>query len=128
MLCSCSELSMLEVIVLSCLGTGKFSIWSGDKSVERRDAVDEALRYLSSSMFSTLHSLKKNNQLYTLKDKELGDWSEVIKCQFEKRRLSVLFQEVPLRVMEALGARRPGGLMFRVVEVDENAEVVTREV
>lgn len=38
-----------------------------------------------------------------------------------------MFREVPLRMMVALGVRRPRGSATEVVEVAENGEVVNRE-
>lgn len=35
------------------------------EALEHNDAVDESLRYISSSMFHTLHTMVENSQLYT---------------------------------------------------------------
>lgn len=73
-----SEDVILWMIVLRRL------VDAGDKvgapgAVEHTVAVDEALRYLATSKFSTLRSLMKNRKLYTVKGREPGDWAEVTK-------------------------------------------------
>lgn len=69
----------------------------------------------------------ENTQLYTVENEEPGDWLKLTKCQLERWRLPVVFQDLPLSVLEALGVRRLRGLNSQVVEVDRNGEVVTRE-
>lgn len=64
-------------------------------------AVEEALWLLPSSIFSELYALLENSQFYLLHDKEVGDYPEVTKCQFERERLPVAFQQVPLRLVKA---------------------------
>lgn len=67
------------------------------------DARDESLRIISCAIFSKLHMLLKNGQLYTLKEEEQVRWAEVTKCQLETERLPLVFLVVPLGVMEVLG-------------------------
>lgn len=44
----------------------------GPKAVAFSEALNEALQYLAYSMFSPLHLLVENSQLYPVKEKELG--------------------------------------------------------
>lgn len=88
------------------------------EDVERSDTVDEALLYLAYSMFSLLHSLAENGQLYVLKAEELVDWLEVTKYQLERGRLPTEFREVPLRVMEAFSISRPREPNTQVIQAD----------
>lgn len=44
-------------------------------------------------------------------------------CQFEKGSLFLVFRQLSLMVMEALGVRRPGEQTTQEVEVDENGDV-----
>lgn len=78
------------------------------EAVENSDPVDEALRHLVSSIFRARLSLMDITYLFTVKHEEVIDWSKVTKCQIEKGRLPMLFWEVPLKVSEAFGVRRPG--------------------
>lgn len=61
---------------------------------ETRGSVDEALCYILSAIFSKLHTLVENSQLYMLKYEELNDWPNVINCQFEESRLALCFAKV----------------------------------
>lgn len=53
-------------------------------------------------MFSVLKFLIEIIQLYNLKDEELGDRAEMIKCRSEGVTLPVVFQEVFMRLMKEL--------------------------
>lgn len=77
------------------------------EAFECSDGEDEALRYLASSMFSALHFLMKNSRLCTFKYEVLGDCAGATKIQLERGSPLVVFWEVPLRVMEAVGVGLP---------------------
>lgn len=83
------------------------------EAVERSAVVDETLEYLASLMFNTLRSLVESNQLNTLKDDKLGECHEVTNCQFERAKLPVMFQKVPLRVMEVVVVTHQECRLFR---------------
>lgn len=58
------------------------------------------------------------NQIYTIKYKEVGDWAEVSNVLFEKTLL-VVFWEVPLKEMKALKARHLQDVTTMVVEIKD---------
>lgn len=65
------------------------------EGVEHCDAVDESLGNITSAMFSSLRILLKSSQLYWLKEEELSNLAEEIKCQLETGRLALVFCEEP---------------------------------
>lgn len=58
------------------------------KAFDCNRAGDEALRYNSSIIRSTLHMPLENNQMYTMSDDELSDCQEVTMCPLGTRMLS----------------------------------------
>lgn len=50
--------------------------------LDMRNAMEKALCYLTTARFNTLHSLLENSQLYSLDEKELVKFPEMIKRNF----------------------------------------------
>lgn len=67
-----------------------------------------------------LHTPVENGQLHTLKDEELSNWLEVKKSQLEKERLSLVFREVPSRMVEVPQVPLLQAPPSQVIEVDKN--------
>lgn len=61
------------------------------KTVVCSDVSDEALRYITSFMFSALNFLEERNKLYMLKEEVFQDLAEVSKLRLESCTLSVVF-------------------------------------
>lgn len=93
------------------------------EAIEHSDAVNESLWSFVSLMFSPLYFLLENSQLYTLKQKELGHWLEMSKCQLEGGKLLIGLWEVPRKGIEALSVRRSGGSTPEGVEIDETGRL-----
>lgn len=63
----------------------------------------EALHYIASAVFSTLHKLIENCVLYWQKNWKLIHSEEVTKFRLRTRRLEVVFGELTLMIVEVLG-------------------------
>lgn len=84
-----------------------------------KDMVDRALPYITYAILSQIHELVECSQLYTLENKELGDWSEKKMCQVETGMLQLVFPQVSLKVMEVLGVTRLQISTSQMTEVEE---------
>lgn len=58
-------------------------------------AIEEALPYIESAMYSMCHMLGDNYHLCTLNDEELSVWEDGTKCQLETGQLSLVFRVDP---------------------------------
>lgn len=75
------------------------------RAVERSKTVEEALRYLASFMFISLHLLVENSQLYVLKAEARGIFRGN-QVSVRKRKVSCGVLGVRMRAMEDVAVRR----------------------
>lgn len=78
-------------------------------------------------MFKALFSLVENSQLRTMEDEELENWPKVTKFLSKTWRLFIVFEEISLRVVVALGLKRTRGLTSPRGFPDGNTEVEKRK-
>lgn len=86
----------------------------GQEAFECSNAVERALYYIASAMFSKLRTLVENSQLYNLNYEEMNSRPE---CQKEAGRLLPLLGEVSLRLTEVVDVTRLQALTTQVVMV-----------
>lgn len=87
-----------QFLVVSEVEDGRVS----HKSFKNGNTPDEALPYIVSAIFSTLHDLMENSQPHMLKTKEPRGWTEVKKFGLETGRLPLAFHYAILKGMERL--------------------------
>lgn len=70
------------------------------KAFKHSDAVDKASSYIASSVVRMNPSLEEYSTLYTLSGLKPWGLAQMTNCQLDIGRLTLLFWEVPLWVME----------------------------
>lgn len=96
--------------------------------LDRRSSIDEALRSIAFAMFSSLHNLMQYSQLDTLEGEKLIFWLELGQLSVGNRNSSDTVLQGTFRTDAGTGSDASASSTTQVIEVDENGNVISREV